>query len=194
VDEDGALLQRVRDGDHEAFAVLVRRYQAQLLRVAQTFVASRAVAEEVVQDTWLGVVRGVERFEGRSSFKTWLFRILVNRARTTGGREARTVSLGPDIELADRFDSSGGWSKPPAVWSEDAEDRIVAQKLAVKVKDSLHELPPAQREVLVLRDVEGLEPGAVCAMLGITDSNQRVLLHRGRTRMRSILEREIGVL
>jgi RNA polymerase sigma-70 factor, ECF subfamily len=194
VDEDGALLQRVRAGDQEAFAVLVRRYQAQLLRLAQTFVPSRAVAEEVVQDTWLGVVRGVERFEGRSSFKTWLFRILVNRARSTGGREARTSALAPDIELADRFDSSGRWSTPPAVWAEEAEDRIVAQKLAVLVKDSLHELPAAQRKVLVLRDVEGLAPGDVCALLGITDSNQRVLLHRARTRVRSILEREIGVV
>lgn len=194
VDEDGALLHRVRAGDQEAFAQLVRRYQAQLLRLAQTFVASRAVAEEVVQDTWLGVVRGVERFEGRSSFKTWLFRILVNRARTTGGREARTVSLAPDTELADRFDGSGSWTSPPAVWADEAEDRIVAQALAVKVKESLHELPAGQREVLVLRDVEGLQAADVCALLGITDSNQRVLLHRARARVRGILEREIGVV
>jgi RNA polymerase sigma-70 factor (ECF subfamily) len=194
VDDDGALLQRVRAGDQEAFAVLVRRYQAQLLRLAETFVASRAVAEEVVQDTWVGVVRGVERFEGRSSFKTWLFRILVNRARTTGGREARTISLGPDTELADRFDRTGGWSTPPSVWAEDAENRIDAQTMAVKIKESLHELPAGQREVLVLRDVDGLEAADVCELLGISDSNQRVLLHRARTRVRGILEREMGAV
>jgi RNA polymerase sigma-70 factor, ECF subfamily len=194
VDDDGALLQRVRAGDQQAFAVLVRRYQAQLLRLAETFVSSRAVAEEVVQDTWVGVVRGVERFEGRSSFKTWLFRILVNRARTTGGREARTISLGPDTELADRFDRTGGWSTPPSVWAEDAENRIDAQTMAVKIKESLHELPAGQREVLVLRDVDGLQAADVCELLGISDSNQRVLLHRARTRVRGILEREMGVV
>jgi RNA polymerase sigma-70 factor (ECF subfamily) len=194
VDDDGVLLQRVRAGDQEAFAVLVRRYQPQLLRLAQTFVASRAVAEEVVQDTWVGVVRGVERFEGRSSFKTWLFRILVNRARTTGGREARTISLGPDTDLADRFDRTGAWSTPPSVWAEDAENRIDAQTMAAKIKESLHELPAGQREVLVLRDVDGLQAADVCELLGITDSNQRVLLHRARTRVRGILEREMGAV
>ncbi|MGH9034880.1 MAG: RNA polymerase sigma factor, partial [Acidimicrobiia bacterium] len=127
--DDAELVDRLRAGDEGAFVILVERYHTPLLRLASTFVPSRAVAEEVVQDTWLGVVRGISRFEGRSSFKTWLYRILVNRARSTGVRERRHLTVDPDWTAAvppERFDTGGNWSDPPTPWTDDAEDRIVA--------------------------------------------------------------------
>ena len=165
-------------------------YQSRLLRLAGTVVTNRSVAEEVVQDTWLAVVRGVDRFEGRSSFKTWLFHILLNRARTTAGREHRTASL-PDGDVDDRFDGSGAWVTPPVPWSDQVEDRLVADRLARRVREILPSLPDGQRQVLVLRDIEGVAPGDVCELLGVTDGNQRVLLHRARARIREQLEAEM---
>ena len=185
------LVERLHAGDEAAFAALVRMYQANLLRVAQTIVGSRAVAEEVVQDTWLAVVRGVDRFEGRSSFKTWLFHILVNRARTSAGREHRTASL-RDESLDDRFDGHGAWTSPPVPWSDQVEDRIVADRLAIRVREILPTLPDVQRRVVVLRDVEGLTSGEVATALGVTDGNQRVLLHRARAHVRDCLAQEMG--
>ena len=192
---DGDLLARLRDGDEAAFTMLVRRYQPSLLRLAQTMVGSRAVAEEVVQDTWVGVLRGIDRFEGRSSFKTWLFRILVNRARSTGVRERRVDHFtgrddGP--EPSERFDRSGAWAVPPEAWAERADDRIVAGVLAQKVREHVEALPSGQRQVVLLRDVEGLPAHEVCSVLGINDGHQRVLLHRGRARVRRALEHELG--
>jgi RNA polymerase sigma-70 factor, ECF subfamily len=192
-DPDGALLLALRAGDEAAFATLVRRYHMRLLRLAISLVASPAVAEEVVQDTWLAVVRGIAGFEGRSSVKTWLFRILVNRARSAGAREPRLSTIdGLDDALADRFDASGGWQSPPEPWSDRVDDRIVAAEIAQRVKAGLDELPAGQRQVFVLRDVEGLESSEVCDLLGITDGNQRVLLHRARARVRGMLELEMG--
>ena len=191
-DADGALLERLRGGDEAAFALLVRRYHPQLLRIAQSFVPSRAVAEEVVQDTWLGVVRGIDRFEGRSSFKTWLFRILVNRARTTGAREARTLTVDLDSDAGLHFEANGAWSLPPTVWSDEVDEKIVAEQLADQVKGLLPSLPPAQRQVLVLRDIEGLDAAEVCALLDISDANQRVLLHRARHKVRAAVESQVG--
>ena len=193
--DDAALVERLRGGDEEAFVMLVERYHGPLLRLATTFVPSPAVAEEVVQETWLGVVKGIERFEGRSSLKTWLFRILVNRARSTGVRERRTIPSdpqgGPTVE-PDRFGRDGGWVDPPVPWAEQADDRLVAEQLATRVRALLGELPEGQRQVMTLRDVEGLSAHEACQLLGLTDANQRVLLHRGRAHLRHMLEAEMG--
>ncbi len=193
---DADLVARLQAGDEQAFVTLVDLYHAPLLRLASTFVPSRAVAEEVVQDTWVGVIRGIERFEGRSSLKTWLFRIVVNRARTAGVRERREISTDrADSEPAvppERFNAAGGWSSPPSPWTDDAEERIVARDMAKKVSRHLALLPDRQRQVVVMRDFEGLPAPDVCALLGISEANQRVLLHRGRSRLRNMLERELG--
>lgn len=189
VDDDAVLVDRLRAGDEAAFAELVRRYQPRLLRVAESTVGSRAVAQEVTQDAWLAVVRGVDRFEGRSSFRTWLYRILVNRARSAVHREQRAGR--PDDSASERFDARGAWAEPPEPWSERAEDRVVAEHLAARVQTLLPQLPDAQRQVVVLRDVDGLSPAEVADLLGISDGNQRVLLHRGRARLRSLLAQEV---
>ena len=189
VDDEAALVAGLQAGDEDAFATLVRRYQPALLRLAQATVGSRAVAQEVTQDTWMAVVRGIDRFEGRSSFKTWLFRILLNRARSAAGREQRAGR--PETIDAERFDASGAWAAPPEPWAERADDKLVAEQLAPRVHALLDELPDAQRQVVVLRDVEGLPPSAVAEMLGVSDGNQRVLLHRGRARLRQLLAGEM---
>jgi RNA polymerase sigma-70 factor, ECF subfamily len=189
---DGELLIRLRSGDERAFVGLVQRYQEQMLQLAAGFVPSRAVAEEVVQDTWLAVLRGLDAFEGRSSLKTWLFSILVNQARTTGTREHRSVPVAdpePAVDPA-RFDASGGWADPPEHWVEAAESRLEAGKLAGRLRALMDELPDRQREVVLLRDVEELTSDEVCSVLAISDGNQRVLLHRGRSRLRQLFEDE----
>lgn len=192
MDSDRELLLRLRSGDERAFVILVERYHEPMLRLAASFVPSRAVAEEVVQDTWLAVLRGLEGFEGRSSLKTWLFRILVNRARTTGGREQRSIPVAdpePAVHPA-RFDASGSWADPPEHWIEAAEGRMEAGKLAFRIRSLIDELPARQREVVILRDVEEMSSEEVCAVLAISQVNQRVLLHRGRSRLRQLLEDE----
>ena len=189
VADDDALLERLRAGDERAFVDLVQRYQPSLQRVAETIVQSRAVAQEVTQDTWLAVLRGVERFEGRSSFKTWLFRIATNRARSAVDREVRAGR--PDDNVIERFDAGGAWATPPEPWADRVDDRLVATELASKVRVLMAELPDAQRQVVLLRDVEGLDAADVARMLGISDGNQRVLLHRGRARLRSLLDGEV---
>jgi RNA polymerase sigma-70 factor, ECF subfamily len=194
VHDDTELLRRLRAGDEQAFVILVRRYHDAMLRLASSFVPSRAVAEEVVQDTWMGVVRGIGGFEERSSFRTWLFRILVNRARTTGERERRSIAIGTAEPAVDqsRFDAAGGWAAPPEQWAEDIDDRLRAGKLAGRIRSAIEELPARQREVVTLRDVDGLSSDEVCHLLDISDGNQRVLLHRGRSRVRQVLETEFG--
>jgi RNA polymerase sigma-70 factor (ECF subfamily) len=194
--EEQELLERLRAGDEAAFSELVRTYQTRLLRLARGFVPNQVVAEEVVQDTWLGVVRGLDRFEGRSSVATWLFTILVNRAKSTGERERRHWSvgdLGEGHEAFEHFDAGGAWAPAPETWAEEAEDRRAAERLAARARACLDELPPAQREVVLLRDVEGLDAAQVCSVLGISDANQRVLLHRGRTRVRGALGEEMAM-
>lgn len=187
---DAALVDRLRSGDEAAFVELVRTYQPRLLRVAESTVGSRSVAQEVVQDTWLAVVRGVDRFEGRSSLKTWLFRIMLNRARSAGTREQRAGR--PDDTVEERFDASGAWATPPEPWADRADDRIVAEDMSRKVHALLPQLAESQRQVVLLRDVEGLSPREVSELLGVTEGNQRVLLHRGRTRLRELLAAEMG--
>jgi RNA polymerase sigma-70 factor (ECF subfamily) len=135
-------------------------------------------------------VRGIDRFEGRSSFKTWLFHILVNRARTTAGREQRAGRA--DGGVVERFDTRGAWADPPVPWAELADDRMAAERLAARVRDLLPSLPDRQRQVVLLRDVEGLAPADVASLLGVTDGHQRVLLHRGRAKLRQLLSLEMG--
>jgi RNA polymerase sigma-70 factor (ECF subfamily) len=190
MDDDLRLIERLRAGDESAFVELVRRYQPRLLRLAEATVGSHAVAEEACQDTWFAVVRGIERFEGRSSFKTWLFRVLLNRARTSANREQRAARA--DGEAVERFDANGAWAEPPVPWADRVDDRLVAEHLAHRVHDLLPALPDQQRQVVVLRDVEGLDSAEVVALLGITEGNQRVLLHRGRAKLRELLGVEMG--
>jgi RNA polymerase sigma-70 factor (ECF subfamily) len=194
VDDDIELLDRLRAGDEQAFVILVRRHHAAMLRLAASFVPSLAVAEEVVQDTWVGVLRGISAFEGRSSVKTWLFRILVNRARTAGVRERRVVTVGDAESAVDpaRFNRAGGWASPPQHWVEEADDRIQAAKIADRIRSAIEDLPPQQRQVVTLRDIDGLSSVEVCGILDISAANQRVLLHRGRSRVRQVIETEFG--
>jgi RNA polymerase sigma-70 factor (ECF subfamily) len=193
-DPDDDLLDRLRSGDEQAFVVLVGRYRDAMLRLASGYVPSRAVAEEVVQDTWVGVLRGLSGFEGRSSVRTWVFRILVNRARTAGTRERRSVAIEDMEPVVDqsRFDLSGGWTSPPEAWIEQIDDRVAAAKMVGRLRLAIEDLPPRQREVVTLRDIEGLSSDDVCGVLEITDANQRVLLHRGRSKLRQILESDFG--
>ena len=192
--EDADLVTRLRAGDEEAFRVVVAKYHTSLLRLAQTMVPTRAVAEEVVQDTWLGLVRGIEGFEGRSSLRTWLFHVLANRARSAGARERRVPAVSPDAPTvpASRFGPKGEWVDPPTPWPDEIDDRLVASELAGRIRPRIDELPEMQRQVVTLRDVEGLPATDVCALLGISDGNQRVLLHRARARLRGMLELEVG--
>ena len=193
VDDDVRLLERLRLGDEQAFVNLVDRHHDSMLRLAKTFVHSHEVAEEVVQETWLGVLRGIDRFEARSSLRTWLLAILVNRARSTGSREARTVpesDLGGFVPAVDgsRFDVSGAWSSPPEQWEEAVEDRIGAAALRAEILSAFAKMPARQRAVVMLRDVDGLHGDEVCEVLGLTPANERALLHRGRSRLRQALE------
>jgi RNA polymerase sigma-70 factor (ECF subfamily) len=189
---DVELLGRLRKGDEEAFVTLVARYQQPMLRLARSFVPSEAVAEEAVQDTWMGVVRGVDAFEGRASFKTWLFRILVNRARSAGSRERSNVPIDllPVVDPV-RFDAQGQWADPLDRWTEDVEDRLDAATWMPILKAALDDLPPGQRRVVMLRDIENLTSDETCSVLGISPGNQRILLHRGRSRLRGVLEAEM---
>jgi RNA polymerase sigma-70 factor (ECF subfamily) len=192
--DDDELLTCMRNGDQGAFVTLVGRYHGPMLRLASAFVSNTAAAEEVVQDTWLGVLRGIDKFEGRSSFKTWLMRILVNRARTTGLREHRSTATDNISAAVDqsRFDQSGHWTSPPQHWIEDIDDRIWAESMGPHIWEALERLPIQQRTVVTLHDVEGLSSKEVCAVLSISEGNQRVLLHRGRSRLRQALETEYG--
>ena len=173
--------------------MLVARYQQPMLRLARSYVPSRAVAEEAVQETWMGVVKGIERFEGRSTFKTWMFRILVNRARSAGSREQRHAPLEPHHAVDPiRFDEGGHWADPVERWTEDSDDALEAAAWGPILQSSLEDLPPRQRQVVVLRDMEGLTSDEVCSVLDISSGNQRILLHRGRTRLRELLEAQIA--
>jgi RNA polymerase sigma-70 factor (ECF subfamily) len=192
VESDAELLERLRAGDEAAFVTMVTRYQQPMLRLARTMVPSSAVAEETVQDTWMGVVRGIDRFEGRSSFKTWLFRILANRARTAGSREPSHAPLDALRPVApDRFTSGGQWAEPVHRWVEESEDRLDAASWVPALRNALDGLPDRQRQVVLLRDVEGLSGEEACAVLNITSGNQRILLHRGRAQLRQAVEADM---
>jgi RNA polymerase sigma-70 factor (ECF subfamily) len=202
VDRDAPLLAALRAGDEDAFATLVTRYHASLRRVARAYVSTDAVAEEVVQETWLASIAGLDRFEQRASLKTWLFHILANKAKTRGTRERRSVpfaSLGPaetggePSVPPDRFQRDGDawpghWATPPRPW-EDPERRLQSLEARKHLRAAIAALPETQQAVLTLRDVEGLEAEEVCELLDLTAGNQRVILHRARARVRSELER-----
>lgn len=191
-------LRRVRDGDEEAFISLVESLNGSMIRVALSFVRSRGVAEEVVQETWLAVIDGLDRFEGRSTLKTWIFQILKNRARTRAKRERRTLpasGFGDDATEheasvdAARFDERGMWGVAPRPWQSDTPERLSMNQEAIGfLREALDELPPDQRAVVTMRDVEGLSSAEVCDILEISSANQRVLLHRGRSALRAALE------
>ena len=191
---DDELLEGLRAGDEEAFVALVGRHNHALFFVARSFVPSDAIAEEVVQDTWMAVVRGVSKFEGRSSIKTWLVSIAINRARSTSAREGRGLPLSSSEAAVDpnRFDTNGHWITPPEHFVEDTEDRVIAGSLSESIHSSLENLPGSQRQVVTLRDIEGLDSKEVCQLLEISEVNQRVLLHRGRSRLRQDLETKFG--
>jgi RNA polymerase sigma-70 factor (ECF subfamily) len=200
---DAALVARLRAGDERAFEDIVERYDASMLAVARGYVRSRAVAEEVVQEAWVGVLKGLDRFEGRSSLRTWVLRIVANTARTRATREARVVpmsSIQPDAAEPtvdpDRFRGPsdpfpGHWWTYPTDWRTLPETQLASQETIDVVKEAIEGLPDMQRTVITLRDVLGCDSDEVCESLGITEGNQRVLLHRARGRVRAALERHI---
>jgi RNA polymerase sigma-70 factor, ECF subfamily len=194
-------LDALRAGDEEAFMALVRRHQAAMVRVAQIYVSRRDVAEEVVQEAWVGVLRGLDRFEGRSSFKTWLFRIVTNLAKTHAVREGRTIPFSalrtpesvPEAAVEpERFRTPhdprwpGHWASKPAEWPE---EKLLAAETLARIEQAIETLPDSQRAVLTLRDVEGWSAEEVCNALELSETNQRVLLHRARSKVRNALER-----
>jgi RNA polymerase sigma-70 factor, ECF subfamily len=195
--DEQELLDSLRSGDERAFTALVERHGAAMLRHARMFVRDWAVAEEVVQEAWLGALSGIERFEGRSSLRTWLFSIVANVARTRGVREARSVPFsslaeeGPSVP-AERFLGAGDrwqghWATPPEDWSQ-PEGLLLSAEARQVIDDAIRELPDSQRRVISLRDVEGWSADEVCNVLGLSETNQRVLLHRARSTVRRALD------
>ncbi len=202
---DAAVVEALRRGDEEAFARLVDQLHASLRRIARLYVSSQAVADEVVQDTWLAVIQGVWAFEGRSSLKTWIFRILINRAKTRAVREGRTVpmlepgaddthSTAPEdtYDLGRKEDDAGAdhssgvpqggsWLPDPG---PSPESRVLTEEARVQIRAAIDALPPSQRMVITMRDLEGCSSEEVCNVLGVSDTNQRVILHRARSKVR----------
>jgi RNA polymerase sigma-70 factor (ECF subfamily) len=197
--DETAFVEALRRGDEQAFASLVQRYHSSLLRLAMSYVATREQAEDAVAETWLGVLNGIDRFEGRSSLKTWIFRILVNRAKTKGVREQRSVPFSslesegegdekePSVDPA-RFAPAGNWSAPPESWESLPEDRLLSGEIRAVVDEAIARLPDMQRAVIMLRDVQGFTAQEAGDILGLTEVNQRVLLHRARSKVRARLE------
>jgi RNA polymerase sigma-70 factor (ECF subfamily) len=200
--EETQLVSRLRAGDERAFEELVDRFHPMMLAVARTHVKTQAAAEEVAQEAWLGVLKGLDRFEGRSSLKTWILRILVNNAITRGVRDSRSVPFsslvaedeeeGPVVE-GERFRAEGSafgghWNGYPADWSSMPEQALLGRETLERVKLAIQDLPPTQQTVITLRDVEGWDSKEVCAALDISEGNQRLLLHRARSAVRAALE------
>ncbi|CAN5565858.1 sigma-70 family RNA polymerase sigma factor [soil metagenome] len=197
LDADAQLLARLRIGDETAFTELVRRYHSRLVALAGTFVGRRDLAEDVVQETWLAVLGGLDRFEGRAALRTWLFQICANRARSVAEREHRMIPVEqvdtdqrPDV-FADPFAADGSWATPPRRWSGSIESDVDDSGLVAAVRVAIAGLPAGMRQVVTLRDVDGLSAQEVCAVLALSATNQRVLLHRGRARVRAALERAV---
>jgi RNA polymerase sigma-70 factor (ECF subfamily) len=204
-DSDRAIVAALRAGDRDAYASLVEELTPALIRLAMAHVPSRAVAEEVVQDTWVAVITGIDRFEGRSALRTWIFGILLNIARTRGKREKRTLPIsffqrraeegsGPAVD-PDRFHGGAGelrgaWASPPAEWQE-PERKLATDESRRVLLEAIAALPPRQRDVIVLRDVQGYSAEDARNALGISETNQRVLLHRARSKVRAALEEEL---
>jgi len=200
--DDDVLVPALRRGDEAAFGWLLDRYSAPLLHLARMHVSNLEAAREVVQETWVAVITGVDRFERRSSLKTWVYRILVNVARSKGVKEHRSVpftSLASELEHdehsvdPDRFRGPrdrwpGHWASPPVAWDEEPEDRLLGDETLSVVTTAIGRLPANQQTVITLRDVEGWDPDEVCNALEISETNQRVLLHRARSKVRRALE------
>lgn len=201
---DRHLIELLRCGDEAAFVALIDSYYIPMLHFATVFVTRPMVAEEVVQETWMAVLEGLPRFEGRSSLKTWIFRILTNRAKTHAVREGRSIPFASlagehidDYEPAvepDRFRPpgapwAGGWLSFPAPWEGLPEERLLSQETRACIEKAIEALPPSQREIITLRDIEGWSSEETCSLLGISGGNQRVLLHRARSKVRSALEK-----
>lgn len=199
--DDAALLVALRAGDEQVFCDLVGKWSGPMLRLALAHIPSRALAEDVVQEAWLTVLRSLDRFEGRSALRTWVLGIVVNIARSRGRAERRSVplpsehdgrSVDPSRFLpADHPRWPHHWATEPIAWTT-PEDQLLAGETGRVIADAIDGLPAVQREVLVLRDVEGLSAAETCNVLGLTDTHQRVLLHRARSRVRSVLERYLG--
>ncbi len=194
-------IEQLRDGNEEAFTQLLDLYYASMLRVALIYVREQEIAEDVVQETWIGVLRGLKQFEGRSSLKTWIFSILVNQARTRAQREGRYVPLtaeeddrapavDPEYFLPpDHPRNPGHWVTTPNDWGEIPEERFLSEETMQQVYRAIEQLSPHQREVITLRDIEGLSSDEICNILTISETNQRVLLHRARSAVRRALEK-----
>ena len=197
------LVEQLRSGNEAAFVSLIDRYAPTMLRLAMVYVRARAIAEEVVQETWMAVLEGLNRFEGRSSLKTWLFRILTNCAITRAQREGRSIpfssleaidtdhaehAVDPDQFLPADHRWSGHWVSFPSNWQEIPEERLLSQETRAHLEKAINALPPSQREIIILRDIEGWSSVETCGFLGISEVNQRVLLHRARTKVRTVLE------
>jgi RNA polymerase sigma-70 factor (ECF subfamily) len=192
--DESELIQKIRDGDEEAFGSLVRQHQASLTRVAMAYVKNPTAAAEVVQETWIAVIEGLERFEQRSSLRTWIYRILANQANTRRRKDRRSVPLSA-IENEDQlprepgaFDARGHWMAEPPAWQEMSAEQLILQKqVRQAMEQAIEDLPANQRVVVTLRDLEGWEAAEVCNALDITNTNQRVLLHRARARLREAI-------
>jgi len=201
--DDDVLVAALRARDEDAFAWLLTRYTGSLRRLARAHVSSDAAADEVVSEAWLAVITGIGRFEQRSSLKTWIHRIVLNLARTKGTREHRSVpfsSLGSEADAAeaavdpDRFrpagaPGAGSWASPPVPWDEEPETSLSAAETLDVVRRAIATLPPGQQMVITLRDLEGWRADDVCNALDLSETNQRVLLHRARAKVRTALER-----
>ena len=200
--DDQALIEQLRTGNETAFVSLIDRYASTMLRLAMVYVRARAIAEEVVQETWMAVLEGLNRFEGRSSLKTWLFRILTNCAITRAQREGRSIpfssledidtdhagpAVDPDQFLPADHQWSGRWVSFPSNWQEMPEERLLSQETRSHLEKAINALPPNQREIIILRDIEGWTSVEICGFLGISEVNQRVLLHRARSKVRNVL-------
>ena len=201
-DADRELVERLLDGDEAAFESLIDTHHRGMVKLARTFVVDETAAEEVVQETWTAVIDGLERFEGRSSLKTWIFSILTNLARKRGEKDSRSVAWsslsdepldGEVDEDSNRFNTEGRWSVPPVPWNTDPEEELLRTDMLEKIQQAIETLPPSQGAVVRLRDVEGLPSEEVCELLDISSGNQRVLLHRGRSKVRDALESYLKV-
>ncbi len=195
---DRALVRAIQGGDRDALAKLVAREHSWLVRLARAIVREEAIAEEVVQDSWIAVIRALGTFEGRSSLRTWMATIVLNRAKTVAVRCARTAALSFDVQEEEgvdsaRFSSIGTWSDGPRAWTEDDPEALLRRREVLgAIGECIAALPENQRAVVTLRDLEGWSSEEVCNALGVSESNQRVLLHRARTKIRAILEDVLG--
>ena len=202
--DERELVEALRRGDEEAFMWLVDMYGPALLRVARMYVPTQAVAEEVVQETWIGVLKGIDGFEGRSSLRTWIFRILVNIAKTRGARERRSVpfssaapadepSVDPDRFLPAGDERARAWALGPVPW-ETPEENLLSGETREVILDAIAKLPDSQRAVITLRDVDGWSSEEVRNALDLSETNQRVLLHRARSKVRGAIEQYLNAM